>query len=455
MKILARKLIAGLLAVSSVFALSACGKTDTPVKSDAKQETSGEQKKEAGEQTDAGATKISFLTSQGKFKQEYRQMAEAIKKDHNIDIDFQVVPDNEYASLLKVKLSTSEVPDVFEYNYPTQNMDIGASQYCEDLSSEPWVSRLVNPEITKDPQDGKMYALPKESSSTFMTVVYNKKVLSDLGIENPEPKTYQEFIAILNTVKEKGNGITPLLMTNKDTWTTQIFMTAGYPVALDGKGTETFNKLLKNEIKWADVPEFKNVLTDFNALIEGGYVNKDHLSSTYDMAYDIMGTGKAAMYLTIDAFTSDMRVKYPDVELGSFIIPFNNVQKMAIGQYVQGLFVPKAGKQVDKVKAFLTIWSDPKYQSIYYNAIPGFPAFKDVDGGNVVPCIQELVDKYITTGKYVYQINDQMSICSTIWPDMWDYYVEVAAGAKKPEGFFDKWQKVYDDYMQQQQQPGF
>lgn len=399
--------------------------------------------------------KISFLTCQGKFFDEYNTMAEAIQNDYGCEVEFQVVPDDEYQSLLKVKLSTSEVPDVFEYNYPTQNADIGASQYCEDLSGEEWVSRLVNPELIKDPNDDKYYALPKESSSSYMAVYYNKDVLESCGITDPHPTTYAEFLDILKTVKEKGEGVTPLYMTDADTWTTQIFMTCGFPVALGDKAEETFNKLRNNEMKWTEEPVFAEVLGDYVSLVEEGYVNEDHLSAGYDTAAEKLGTGAVAMYITIEQCAADIMAKYPDCNLGSFVIPYGDNDMLSTGAYVQGLFVPSAGSQTDVAKEFLKVWSDPKYQELYYASKPGFPAFSDVDGGAVVECVQNLVDNYITTGKYVYQLNDQMAECSTIWPDLWNYYVEAVSGTKTPEEVFETFQTQYVDYMQQQGIAGF
>lgn len=460
-----KKFLAVMMVAAMALTLGACSqeKTESTAKDStaanetqtAKGESGEESADTAAKDTGTEATKISFLTSQGKFKEEYRTMAEAIKQDHGIEVDFQVVPDNEYYSLLKVKLSTSEVPDIFEYNTPTNNVEIGAAEYCEDLSNEEWVSRLVNPEILKDINDGKIYALPKESSSGFLAVYYNADVLEKFGFKDPQPKTYQEFVDMLNTIKEKGDGVIPLYMTNKDTWTTQINMTAGFPVALDQKATETFEKLTKNELKWTDVPEFKDVLDKYNDLFVNEYVNTDFLSASYDTAAEKIATGAAAMYLSTEGFASDISAKYPDCKLGSFIIPYNDVEKMAIGAYVQGLFVPKAGKQVDKVKEFLKIWSDPKYQNLYYESQPGFPAYKDVEGGTVPESVQKLVDNYVTTKNYVYQLNDQMSQCSTVWPDLWTYYNEMISGTKTSDEVLETWQKQYVDFMQQQGAQGF
>lgn len=484
MKMVMKKILALGLSAATVMSMTACGASDATTETKAAETKAATEAAagttEAADSTEAvGATeaagsteaaggdtasvdtsilegkKISFLTSQGKFFDEYNTMAEAIKADYGCEVEFQVVPDNEYYSLLKVKLSTSEVPDVFEYNFPTQNADIGAAEYCEDLSSEAWASRLVNPDLIKDPNDGKLYALPKESSSSYMAVYYNKDVLESCGITDPHPKTYAEFLDILKTVKEKGNGVTPLYMTNADTWTTQIFMTCGYSVALGDKAEETYSKLLKNEIKWTDVPEFEEVLTNYTNLIKDGYVNEDHLSAGYDTAPEKLGTGKVAMYLTIEQCAADTIAKYPDAKLGSFVIPYGDNDSLPTGAYVQGLFVPKSGSQTDVAKAFLSVWSDPKIQSLYYKTKPGFPAFSDVDGGKVVDCVQSLVDNYIAKGNYSYQLNDEMAECSTIWPDLWNYYVESAADTKTPKEVFETFQTQYIDFMQQQGVEGF
>lgn len=113
---------------------------------------------------------ISFMTSQSKFFDAYQTMADAIEADYGCTVDFQVVPDDQYTSMTNLKLSTGEVPDVFEQNYPTQNATINVYEYCEPLDDQPWVSRLVNPDMLKDKKDGKMYALPKESSSGYQVV---------------------------------------------------------------------------------------------------------------------------------------------------------------------------------------------------------------------------------------------------------------------------------------------
>ncbi|RCX18796.1 carbohydrate ABC transporter substrate-binding protein (CUT1 family) [Anaerobacterium chartisolvens] len=402
------------------------------------------------------ALTIAYLTSTTKFKDVEKDMAEQLKADENITVEFQIVPDDQYVTLVKSKLASGEVPDVLDYNFPTQNSsDLGASKNMEDLSNEPWVSRLNNAKLVKDPDDGKIYALPRESSSFFGACYYNKKVLKSVGIEDPQPKTYKDFLDILETIKTKGNGVVPFYASNKDSWTTQIFMTLGVPIALSPNDQAVWDKLLANEMKWSDIPEFKEILNDYHDLYKKGYVNKDNLSATYDMAKEAVATGKAAMMLNGEWAATDIMSKWPDAELGAFIIPFKDKLMIGTGAYVQGIFVPKNGKQVENAKKFVNLWSQPKYQNMFWEKNAGFPGFTDVDGGDVLPYIKALVDTYITTGQYCYQINDPMGAASGSFGDLWNYYIEMVAGSSTPDNVLQKFDKKYSDFMKQKNQPGF
>lgn len=227
-------------------------------------------------------------------------------------------------------------------------------------------------------------------------------------------------------------------------------MTGGIPILLGDKAEETYEKLLNNEITWTEIPEATEVLQRYIDLYTEGYVNEDNLSVGYDDAAQIMADGKAAMYLTIDQWATDFTKNYPEVELGSFVIPFGDKPVLPTGNYVQGLFVPSAGKQVEEAKAFLEVWSMPKYQNMYYEANPGYSAFNDVDGGEATPCVQSIVEEYINSGNYVYELNGELADANGCFNDLWNFYVEAAAGEKEAESVWEDFQWVYEDYMAQQ-----
>ena len=452
-----RNLIALMLTATLTMSLGACGQlqNETPENVKTPANTDVQVDTETSVQGEKKNVKISYMVSQADYNEAYQTVAKKIKEEHGYEVEFQVVPDGEFKNLLQVKLATSEAPDVFETTAPNENETYNAYENCVDLSNEDWVSRLVTQDVIKDKTDGKIYAMPMQSASGFMGVFYNKQILADCGIENPHPTTYAEFLKILETIKQKGGGVTPIYMTNGDTWTTQIFMTAGYPVSLNEQAEEVYAKLLRNELKWTDVPEVKMVLDRYKELYDLGYVNEDAISATYDTAADKIATGEAAMYLNVEGFANDLAAKYPDCELGSFVIPFNDVDKMAVGSYVKGLYVPKAGKQVDETLEFLNIWSQPEYRNLYHESQPGFSAFGDVDGGEVPESVAYLVDNYVNTDKYVYENNSYMTVASSLSPDLWSYYNEMVAGMKTSDEVLESYQRIYEDYMHQLGQPGF
>jgi len=400
----------------------------------------------------AGGYKISALIGSAKWHDVYKDMAAAIKTDYNIDIDFQVIPDEQYDTLVKVKLASGEVPDIIMGNIRSSQATFNAEKNLVDLSKEPWVSRLTNAKLLTD-ANGRIFGQPVESSSFFGACYYNKKVFADLGLK--EPTTYAEFLKLLDTIKTKGKGITPFYASDKDTWTTQIFMTLGYSVAMYPKDGDIYQKLLTNKLKFTDVPEFKSILSDWVDLYKKGYVNKDHASATYEMAKEAVATGKAAMMLNGEWAAADIMAKWPDTQLGAFIIPFANKRIMGTGAFVRGYFIPSASKNVANTKDFLNIWSQPKYQNMFYKDLPGYPGFKDVDGGKVLPAVKGLVDNYISTGKNTYELNGPLQEAAPIIPDFFGYYVELSMGNKTPDQVLAAMQKIYADFMKSKQMPGF
>lgn len=453
-----KKTVALLVAAIMLLSLlAACGsKTGEGATSAAGGTTSQAQSAAASQAPAKKAVTISILTGQGAYKSVFDDMTKAITADTGYSIDWQVIPDDQYYNLAKAKVATNEVPDIIEYNTPSNNIELNASVNAIPLDNEPWAARLVNPALLKDPVDGKIYAMPRDAGTFFGGVYFNKKTLDSLGVSTEQPKTYAEFVDRLEQIKTKSGGkVAPIYASNKDSWTTQIFMTLGFAIALYPNDKDAWNKLLKNEKKFTDYPEFAKVMADYKDLYTKGYVNKDNLSATYDMAKEAVATGKAAMALQGEWFVTDVQAKWPDTEFGAWVTPYGDKLIMGTGAYVRGWFLMKNGKQVEETRNFMNIWSSPKYMNMLFAALPGFPAFKDVDGGKVDASVKMLVDNYLSTNKYTYQINDPMGVVSPVFPELWKMYVEMVASNKTPKTVLQNWQKKYEDYMKQKQQPGF
>lgn len=87
---------------------------------------------------------------------------------------------------------------------------------------------------------------------------------------------------------------------------------------------------------------------------------------------------------------------------------------------------------------------------MYYEENPGYPGFTDVDGGEATPCVQSIVDTYVSSGNYVYELNGELSDANGCFNDLWNFYVEAAAGTKTADEVWEDFQPIYEDYMYQQ-----
>lgn len=390
------------------------------------------------------AKKITLLTSNSKFKNAHRAMADKLLKEEGIEVEIQVVPDDQYSNFVKTKIASREVPDLLMHNAPEHYTSFRVEENFVDLSKEPWVSRMANPALVTD-ANGKIWAMPQESASFFGACYYNKGLLRKLGIENPQPKTYAEFLSLLKRIKKADPSVVPLYMSERDPWTTQVFTTCGFSFAFADKAASVYAKLMNNELTFSKVPEFKTLLTLLSDLTKSDLVNANHLSAGYDDAIAAIASGKAAMMYNGEWVVSPLESQ--GAEVGCFPIPWFDRDLLSTGAYCQGFFVPKYAKNVETARKVLNLWSSPAYMNLYYAENPGFPGFTDVNGGKINADLKAMVDRFVPKGKTVHQMNDYMPDIVTFQSELWGYIVDMTAGTKTPEQVLAAWDAKIADHM--------
>ena len=245
----------------------------------------------------------------------------------------------------------------------------------------------------------------------------------------------------------------------KDTWVPQVLMTDNFAKTLgDDKVKEFSEKVMQNEAKWTDVPEFAEVIDKYLSLYEKGFINDNFASATYDDAILAVAEGKAAMHFNGDFFAASVLEANPDAKIGMFAMSMKDgVDVMTENMSSAGFVVYKNSKNMDTVKKVLNLWSTPEYADLYFAERPAFPAFKDVNGGEVPEYLKAVNEKYIEAGKVIPEFNYSVMDLNPLFEStLYVYYVDAPAkGNMDGKQIMEKFQGDFEQYMIDQGAEGF
>ena len=444
----------------TVGALAGCGgqgkdtAAEVPQTESVKAEASKEQQETPAKEADSKEkVVVTALIQQSRNFEGLQKMIQKLEEEENIKIDAQIVPDDESLNMIKMKLNSGECPDIIDYNVPAVYDIIDPASNFADMTGEAWTDRLVIPgNVTA--KDGKIYGFPFLSVPGLHGFIYNKDVFDKAGVE--VPATWDELLAACEKIKESGT--TPIFMP-KDTWVPQILMTDNFAKILGADGCKDFaDKILKNETKWSDVPEFAEVLDKYLELYQKGYVNSNFASATYDDATAAVADGTAAMHFNGDFFATSVLEANPEAQIGMFPISMKEGADVITENMSSAGFVAyKNSENLDVVKKIFDLWSTPEYANLYFADRPAFPAFQGVDGGKVPDYLAEINENYIKEGKAIPEFNYYVMTLNPLFESsLYVYYVDAPAkGTMDGKAVMEKFQKDYEQYMKDQGAEGF
>jgi raffinose/stachyose/melibiose transport system substrate-binding protein len=262
-------------------------------------------------------------------------------------------------NLIKTKLSTGDMQDVFWYNSGSLLQALNPSQTLVDLTGDPAVKDLDPTFVPAVTQGGKVFGVP-QGAAFGGGILYNKEVYSKLGLS--VPKTWADFLA--NADKIKASGVTPVIETFKDTWTSQLFVLADY-YNVQTANPHFAKDYTANKVKYATDP---NAVKGFQKLAEvhaKGYVNSSYGSATLIQGEKMLTQGKGAMYPMLTSVVADLT---PDQakKIGFFGIPGDDASKAGATIWLPGAaYIPKSSKNVDLAKKFVAFMTSPEGTASY------------------------------------------------------------------------------------------
>ena len=397
--------------------------------------------------------KLTLMINQSRYYDGLQLMFEKLKEEENIEIEPQVIPDDQFLNLVKIKINTGEAADLVDISIPDHYAFYDTPNAFVDLSSEEWVNKLIK-KTSIEYNDGKIYGFPFQSIQGFNGWVYNKDVFNKYGLT--EPKSWNDFVKVCNILLD--NGETPIHYC-KDTWVPQIFMSAGFARVLGNDQDLIGRELIENKKHWTDIPQFSNIIDTYLSLFKKGWVNDDFLSVTYDDSISAIADGTAAMAFNGDWFANSVLEANESANIGMFNIylPYETSDFAIVVENSIGLAINKNSKNIDVAKKVINLFSTPEYGNLWFSGRSGFSAIKDIDSGETPTYLDTLNNNYIKKGKYINEFNGKVGECKIAMIDsLWIYYLEAASKQNiNGEQLLTKFQGDFDKYMSDNQYPNF
>lgn len=257
-------------------------------------------------------------------------------------------------NLVKTRLSTGEMTDVFIYNSGSLLNNLNPTKNLIALGDEAYVKDYTKPftiAVTSS-ADKKIYGAPFGAGSGG-GIMYNKKVYADLGLK--VPNTWDEFMA--NNAKIKAAGKTAVLQTYGTTWTSQLFVLADF-ANINASDPNWGADYTANKKKYSNAPALAG-FQHTEDVFKAGYVNSDAAQLTLDNGLKKLAAGDAVHYPILSGTITTVQQNSPDKvnDLGFFPIPTTLGATSTLTTWVPGAFyIPTTtkDKKLEAVKAFVT-----------------------------------------------------------------------------------------------------
>jgi raffinose/stachyose/melibiose transport system substrate-binding protein len=313
---------------------------------------------EGGEGGEAGATTITYLS--GATDNEVaatKALIEAFQAANpNITVTSETRPGgSEGDNLVKTRLATGDMADVFVYNNGSLLQAIKPEQNLTPLDDQPWAGQIDELfAASSKGADGKLYGGPI-GTAFGGGVLYNIPLYEKLGLEIP--KTWDEFMANNEKIKADGSAA-PVQQTYGETWTSQLFVLGDY-YNVEQAVPNFAADYTANKAKYATTPEALAGFEHIQEVKDKGYLNKDFASATLNDGMKAVATGTAAHYPQLGASNANTENVAPGKtnDVGFFALPGDDSTKngMTVWPGTSALYIPKSveGDKLEAAKKFI------------------------------------------------------------------------------------------------------
>ncbi|HEY9053292.1 MAG TPA: extracellular solute-binding protein [Rectinemataceae bacterium] len=227
-------------------------------------------------------------------------VAEFEKQNPNIKIEMDSVVNDSYKEKIRVLISSNDVPDVFTSwsdSFAYNLVKSGRVKPLNDMlaKDKAFAQSFIQSQIKPFTFDGVTYGMPLTIDGKVF--VYNKDIFAKAGIAKT-PATFDELIAVLDTLKAKGWAV-PLLEGLSDAWAISHYQGTMFQRYLPA---DVFAKDCVEATAEFTNPGYKVVLERFQKLVD--YMGPNATSLTHTEVRNQFIAGKLPLiYLQLAEFS--------------------------------------------------------------------------------------------------------------------------------------------------------
>ena len=244
----------------------------------------------------------------------FEEIQNKFNESHD-NIHLTINSPNEAMTILKTRFIKEDYPDIVAIGGDVNYSNFLDADLFMDVSDFEGVKNIkqsyldMEKELEFTPHEG-IYGLPYAANAAG--ILYNEDIFVEHGWEIPE--TWDEFIALCDTIEEEG--IVPIYLGFKDTWTCLAPWNA---LAVGLTDSDVYNQVNKGNTTFEK--EYKEVAEKMKMLLN--YAEPNPYAYSYNDACTAFARGEAAMYTIGSYAVPQIKSVNPDMNINSFTFPAN------------------------------------------------------------------------------------------------------------------------------------
>jgi raffinose/stachyose/melibiose transport system substrate-binding protein len=383
-------------------------------------------------------------------------LGEQFEAQTGIHVDYQIIPADQYFTVLKTRLNSGEGPDIFGGQSGVSDLVLqyDVETNAVDLSNEPWAAHFDPLVAEQATVNGKLYGLTLwATTATTWVVNYNTAIFEEHGLS--VPTTYDEFKAVCETLL--GAGIQPLFEPFSDGWHHVLWfpeLGPRYEQVTPGLAAD----LNANEATFAGNETMLTVLQQYKELYDMGCMGQNALSDAYSNRTTVMANGEAAMILANLTFPQEVEADFPEVpadSFGQFVMPLADNQVLNINPAGPTKFIYSGSAYIEEAKQYFDFLTQPENLQYLIDNTPQMQTlpFVGLDlQPKLLPNQEAFLDAHTERGT-VYQT--AVNYVNPQWMDIGRDLTAMVTGAMEPEDVLESIDNRRSDFAQAAQDPAW